>query len=81
MLKLLIAWFALLLLVLDKVAALSTTTSSSVPTHTISVGAGGLEFTPKEFSANVSDVIGMRLRESSLHDGNCMVYGQWTTKY
>ncbi|KAB8302588.1 hypothetical protein EYC80_005966 [Monilinia laxa] len=57
MLRLLIAWFVLLVLVLNRVAAQSTAFSSAIATHTVSVGAGGLEFTPKELSANVSDVI------------------------
>ncbi|KAG4031554.1 hypothetical protein MFRU_009g03170 [Monilinia fructicola] len=60
MLRLFIAWFALLALVLESVAAQSTTSSSAVATHTVSVGAGGLEFTPKELSANISDVIEFR---------------------
>ncbi|KAI9650294.1 hypothetical protein NHQ30_000307 [Ciborinia camelliae] len=58
MLKLLIVWFALLVLVRDKVTGQSTTTSSAaMPTHTVSVGAEGLQFTPKELSADVGDVI------------------------
>ncbi|KAJ8070020.1 hypothetical protein OCU04_000422 [Sclerotinia nivalis] len=60
MLKLLIAWFALLVLVRNKVAAQSTTTSGAVPTHIVSVGIEGLQFTPTELSANVSDVIEFR---------------------
>ncbi|QSZ29714.1 hypothetical protein DSL72_004231 [Monilinia vaccinii-corymbosi] len=60
MLRLLIAWFALLVWVLDRAAAQSTTTSSAVATHKVLVGARGLEFTPKELSANVSDVIEFR---------------------
>ncbi|KAF7879121.1 hypothetical protein EAF04_000320 [Stromatinia cepivora] len=60
MLKLLIAWFALLVLARNKVAAQSTTASSAVPTHVVSVGIEGLQFTPTELSANVSDVIEFR---------------------
>ncbi|CCD45916.1 hypothetical protein BofuT4_P049340.1 [Botrytis cinerea T4] len=53
-------WFALLVLGWDKVTAQSSTTSSAVPTHVISVGIEGLQFTPSELSANVSDVIEFR---------------------
>lgn len=60
MLRFSIVWFALLVLGWDKVTAQSSTTSSAVPTHVISVGIEGLQFTPSELSANVSDVIGMR---------------------
>lgn len=60
MLRLLIAWFTLLGWVLNnKVAAQSTTTSSAVPTHTVSVGIAGLQFSPTELTANASDVIGI----------------------
>ncbi|KAF7892970.1 uncharacterized protein EAF02_000508 [Botrytis sinoallii] len=60
MLRFLIAWFALLVLGGDKVTAQSSTTSSAVPTHVVSVGIEGLQFTPTELSANVSDVIEFR---------------------
>ncbi|KAF7958826.1 hypothetical protein EAE96_002358 [Botrytis aclada] len=60
MLRSLMAWFALLVLGSDKVMAQSSTTSSAVPTHVVSVGIEGLQFTPTELSANVSDVIEFR---------------------
>ncbi|TEY85154.1 hypothetical protein BOTCAL_0016g00050 [Botryotinia calthae] len=60
MLRFLIVWFALLVLGWDKVMAHSSTTSSAVPTHVISVGIEGLQFTPPESSANVGDVIEFR---------------------
>ncbi|TVY93481.1 hypothetical protein LAWI1_G001297 [Lachnellula willkommii] len=36
----------------------STTSSSAVPTHTVSVGAAGFVFTPDTVIANVSDIVG-----------------------
>lgn len=73
MLRLFIAWFALLALVLESVAAQSTTSSSAVATHTVSVGAGGLEFTPKELSANISDVIGIHsFAKGIFTNGSCI---------
>ncbi|APA06724.1 predicted protein [Sclerotinia sclerotiorum 1980 UF-70] len=60
MLKLLIPCLALLVLLRNKVEAHSTTTSSAVPTHIVSVGIEGLQFTPTELAANVSDVIEFR---------------------
>lgn len=63
MLRFLVAWFALLVMGGDRVTAQSSTTSSAVPTHVVSVGIEGLQFTPTELSANVSDVIGMHFAE------------------
>ncbi|TGO60481.1 hypothetical protein BOTNAR_0145g00060 [Botryotinia narcissicola] len=60
MLRFFIAWFALLILGGDKVTAQSSTTSRAEPTHVVSVGIEGLQFTPTELSANVSDVIEFR---------------------
>ncbi|PQE04002.1 extracellular serine-rich protein [Rutstroemia sp. NJR-2017a BVV2] len=52
------SWFALLF----RICAAQTPTTSAppVPTHTVSVGAEGLSFTPNQLNANISDVIEFR---------------------